>query len=355
MQQHNSSSETIEQIFSLFRHGRRNEIINLKTQEIKGLISNEALTEIDNKALQFKQSFLSNIKPNLNITKDCSFYISDSPRTIETFLHRISTFFPEHNELLSLTKMQLITEHNAIFDEYMYTGFVKCSERLNEYFDNNETFNSLLTNINSKLQNEPEVYKLYQSYLNLDLFVKEKYHMFLKLIYICDYYNTTSDTLNDNDIKLKYVLNELNVYRVLIDISNEDKDLNVIFNWRILSSINDEISQSDNKKKLILFSGHDYNISAMLKAFGIDYLKYDYYYNDEINFVHVKENDSHYIKLYYNNELMINPLCNSTKCPINVFTDYIKEKFNINTELYDKYSKGELKTFIDIHKQNKEM
>ena len=53
-------------------------------------------------------------------------------------------------------------------------------------------------------------------------------------------------SLNDNDIKLKYVLNELNVYRVLIDISNEDKDLNVIFNWRILSSINDEISQNNN-------------------------------------------------------------------------------------------------------------
>ena len=164
MQQNNSSSETIEQIFSLFRHGRRNEIVNLKTQEIKGLISEEALTEIDNKAIQFKQAFLSNVNVDLNMNKDCLFYISDSPRTIETFLHRLSIFFPEHNELLSLTKTQLINEHNAIFDEYMYTGFIRCSERLNDYFDNNKTFNSLLTTISSKLQSEPEVYNLYQTY-----------------------------------------------------------------------------------------------------------------------------------------------------------------------------------------------
>ena len=97
-----------------------------------------------------------------------------------------------------------------------------------------------------------------------------------------------------------------------------------------------------NRKKLILFSGHDDNLSAVLKAFGIDYKRFNYEFNDEVNFVKVKEGDEYYVKVFYNEELLFNPVCKSYRCPLGVFVKFVEENYSVDKDTYEKFCNGEI-------------
>ena len=355
-QMNDTECEIVEQVFSLFRHGRRNEIVNVKKQQfIGGQITDNALNEIEHKATQFKQTFLSKLThtcDKLNINNDCSFYVSNFPRTIQTFLHRLTVFFPElkqdPNIFNSLTKDKLINEYNAVFDCDMFIGLERCRERLITNTELAHKYEQLLVHIRSLLPHEQQL-KLFDSYLNLNYYnntlnTAEPYY--IRLINVCDYYKNTNDTLSDeDDIQLKKVLMEVNAYKTVLDMLNEGKDFNVIFNCKILTAIKEELMKEEcNRKKLILFSGHDDNLSAILKAFGIDYKKFNYDFNDEVNFVRVKEGNEHYVKVFYNDELLFNPLCNSYKCPLGVFVKFVEENYSVDKETYEKFCNGEIKS-----------
>ena len=59
---------------------------------------------------------------------------------------------------------------------------------------------------------------------------------------------------------------EVNAYKTVLDVLNEGKDFNVIFNCKILTAIKEELMKEEcNRKKLILFSGHDDNLSVVIK------------------------------------------------------------------------------------------
>ena len=348
----NTECEIVEQVFSLFRHGRRNEIINIKKQQfIGGEITANALNEIEHKAIQFKHTFLSKLITHtcdkLNIKNDCSFYISNFPRTIQTFLHRLTVFFPElkqdSNIFNSLTKDKLINEYNAVFDCDMFIGVERCRERLITNTELAHKYEQLLVHIRSLLPHEQQL-KLFDSYLNLNFNTPQPYY--IRLIYVCDYYKNTNDTLSDDDdLQLKKVLTEVNAYKTVLDMLNEGKDFNIIFNCKILTAIKEELVKKEcNRKKLILFSGHDDNLSAVLKAFGIDYKKFNYDFNDEVNFVRVKEGNEHYVKVFYNDELLFNPLCKSYKCPLGVFVKFVEENYSVDKETYEKFCTGKIES-----------
>ena len=338
--------ETVEQVFSLFRHGRRNEIVNIKKQEfIGGHMADDALIEIENKAAQFKNTFLPYM-PHLSIKNDCSFYISNFPRTITTFIHRLAVLFPEikqANVLYPLTKDKLIHEYHAVFDPDMFIALARCRERLQENEDIAFKYKQLLAYVRSLLSNEQ--LKLFDSYLNLDYYKTVSTPYYLRLINICDYYKTTNDALSEEDSQLKTRLMDVNVYKSVLDLLNEGKDFNKMFNCKILTAIKQELAKDErDKKKLILFSGHDDNISAILKAFKIDCAKFNYNFNDEVNFVHVKEDNEHYVKMFYNDELLFNPLCGSKRCPLGVFVKFIEENYTVDKETYEKFCTGHLQS-----------
>ena len=143
-----SNELTRELVINIFRHGRRNEIINYKTQEEDGQMTLKGITETKEKAKLFYTTYLHLLI--LDSKKDISYYISNSRRTIQTALSRLSVYC-NNEQLENLNKSQLVSEFNAVFDEYMYNAFLFGEKTITNYVENNEKYKKLISSIKEAL------------------------------------------------------------------------------------------------------------------------------------------------------------------------------------------------------------
>lgn len=335
--------EHLQQVICVFRHGRRNEIVNMKKGVVYGgEMDVDAFEEVKEKGRMYMERFVKEM--DVNVEKDVMLYVSDYGRTIRTLVGRIVGMFGDVVKE-DASKEELGERFKVVFDSYMFVAFTKCGERLKVDKKLLQKYEVLYKQIKDKIDNDGEVLMLLEKCLNLEIYAKMNVPDYIRLLNVCDYYKNTKDTLNDTDIKLQRILHEMNIYKKILDFINEEKDYNIIFNCRLLSAIKHELTkpQSD-MKKLILFSGHDDNLSSLLKAFGIDFSKFNYDFNDELSFIHTIENNAHFIKIFYNDTLLQSSLSNSTKCPLDTFISHIEHSYTVSQSTYDSFCSGETET-----------
>ena len=356
-----SNEFTRELVINIFRHGKRNEIINYKTQEEDGQMTVEGITEIKEKAKLFYTTYLQDRK--LEPKKDISYYISNSRRTIQTALSRLSVYC-NNEQLERLDKKELVSEYNAIFDEYMYNAFLFGDKIIMNYVENNGQYKKLIASIKETLNLiNPRLINILNEYNNCKYYDNYPLSEYFKYIYIIDYLNNhhNQNELSNDEKELKRVLNEFNTYKTILDITNEENNINILFVNRIMINIEKEIklSMTSNKslsKQLVMFSGHDFTLSAILKAFKINRKNYHYDFNDEINIILLKnQTNQYFIKMLYNNSEIKFPFCDKALCKVEQFLQYIKSKFHYSNEEMIEYCKGKTKDLIQKkYKQNNE-
>ena len=353
-----SNELTRELVINIFRHGRRNEIINYKTQEEDGQMTLKGITETKEKAKLFYTTYLQERK--LDPKKDISYYISNSRRTIQTALSRLSVYC-NNEQLENVNKSQLVSEFNAVFDEYMYNAFLFGNKTITNYVENNEKYKKLISSIKEALNLiNPRLINIINEYHNCKYYDNYPLPEYFKYIYIIDYLNhhNNQNELSNEEKELKRLFNEFNIYKTVLDITNEENNINILFVNRIMINIAKEIelSISNNplSKQLVMFSGHDFTLSALLRALNINRNNYYYEFNDEINIILLKnQTNQYFIRILYNNSEINLPFCDKKFCKVDEFLKFIKSKFHYSNEEMIDYCEGNTKDLMQKeYKQN---
>ena len=99
----------------------------------------------------------------------------------------------------------------------------------------------------------------------------------------------------------------------------------------------DEIRKnSEKQKKIILFSAHDLYLNSLLNFLEIeDKSKFQYYFDDEINFIIFKKDidEKLYLKVEYNDDLLDIPFStfeNKKECELDTLMEKIQKEYLIH-------------------------
>ena len=132
-------------------------------------------------------------------------------------------------------------------------------------------------------------------------------------------------------------MEKLDINKRMTDIDISNKNVNLCFSYQLIYNYYQEmekiVKNSDDKKKIVLFSGHDLYMTCLLSFLEIkDKNKYRYYFDDEINFIIFKKknNEKLYFRAEYNNEAIEIPfstLENKKECELDTIMDKIKKEY----------------------------
>lgn len=333
-------------LISIFRHGEREAIAPLIDKNANGEITKEGIEGIKSKEIDFIRAFPS----FKDITKDnLKLVSSESNRAIESLFHRLSVMFPQEN----MDKIQkndykdyLKNNFNMTIEPFMFNQFYYCKNRIFSYFNKNLKIFKLITNIESILKkNYFKSFKLWRDYYEFEDFENTKMNPLFRYIYIADSLNIAKD-LDEDQKNLKDVLVRVKLYKELIDSSNEEENINIVFTNSILTRINqvihEYISSKKERKEMLLFSCHDYILSALLKALGIRREKIEYHYNDEINIIVSKDTlNRYFVTIFYNANQILSQRLDG-------FDSLLKGKIGYSEEEVMKYCENKINSFSDL-------
>lgn len=291
-------------LISIFRHGQRTPMINFQTNQHEGIMTEEHLKNTSSIGSKFYQRFNSHLSQS-NFPKDSITYISDSMRTIKSALYRSECLNADksfkiinENELKNYT----IDNLNSVYDPYMFSGFLICPIKIQHSIITNNKYIQLQNEINEKLAS----HKLFEEYINSSALNQHEKNSFFRLLLVLDYFATQDpNSFSNDEIAIIKHLHSINAYKRLLDLVSEDENIKIVFVNRLLSQLLqdiDDVILGKSNKRLILVSGHDFTLSTILHALGVNRDKYFYSYNDEINIKLIKDNDKYFIQIEYNDE-----------------------------------------------------
>ena len=335
-----NENEEIIQIFLIFRHGKRNSFVNLDTGKI---YETDLIKENTNITISKGRNFISKNFPNESkeIFNKNNFkcFISNSIRTIKTFLFRVYDFLPENNKnFFNYNEKDLkeicIKNFNADFNSKIFSSFEESNKIANFYTLKNSKYFEFLNEIQNELKKK-NCLNLFLKYYNNETFEKRELKYF-SLCIIYDFLNYSLDEDKKNFTKEHFeildVFNKLNVNKKLMDLILKNKNVFVAYNYKLFEAIkNNLITVEKNYKKLIFFSAHDVYLCSFLNSLNFDVENKNYSFDDEIKIVVFKKKNKIFVKFFYNEEnLKINFDENNKnvfEIEIEKFIDYINNNF----------------------------
>jgi hypothetical protein len=231
---------------------------------------------------------------------------------------------------------------NVIYDDKIFKSYVYTDLIASKYCHKDPNYNALYDEVRNEISKRSKsALALFDNYLNSPCFKGQNLEYYnLCLVYDYLAFTQPQEHFTEDQKIVKNVLIELNANKRLIDIHLENKNVQVCFTHQLISHFYEEMNKiknnSEDKKKIILFSGHDLYLTCLCMFLEVDLKKYSYDFDDEINFIiFKKKNDSKlYFKAEYNDELMDLPfdnLENKKICELDAILEKIKKDFLFTT------------------------
>lgn len=332
--------KNIELIIILFRHGSRESYVNFKDNTyIEPDVISKNIDVTINKGKKFIEDYIKNPSSSSLNKKDFKGYISDSIRTIKTFLYRISPMIDKkidfeklnHNELKDYT----IKNFNCHYDKVTFNGLFYCTNIIRKFRVNSEKYKNLVSNLKKEIKSKSEkALNLFNHYYNLSIFNDPSFDT-LNLGAICDYLfysnEKVKNTFSEEEKVIRDVLLNLDIEKKNYDYSFNDNKIKMCLTYKLMEIIRNEIKnvieKNVDKKKLIIMSGHDTNLASLLIVLNLNNEGCYYKFDDEIKFIIYKKENIFKIKILYNDK--------------NLYDNDIKN-FLENFNFLDKYSFEEI-------------
>ena len=341
------SNEEIVQIITLFRHGKRNSFINLETNILypTDLCPENIQTTIDKGKHFIKKYFPMNNFP-FN-SKEFGCIISESIRTIKSILYRLIDYLPKTDFSSmsegALKEFTIKNIPNTIYDSKIFKSFEYTDDLASKYSKENNEYKKIYEDVEKEISKQSnKVIELYNKYSNHSSF-KGKSYEFFKLSFIYDFLYfidpEVQKNFNEEQKIIKKILGDLNINKRLIETCFSIKEINLCFSHQLICSYYNEMDKirknKEDKKKLIMYSGHDLYLHCLINFLEIkDKTKFEYSFDDEINFIIFKKNDDN--KLYFRAEYNDNPieipfssLENKKECELDTIMKKIEKEFLI--------------------------
>lgn len=342
-----SDKEEIVQIITIFRHGKRNSFLNLDSNELSSTdLCPEDIPKTINKGRHFIKKYYPKNDFPFN-SKDFKCLISESIRTIKTLIFRLIDYLPkqDYNSMTekALKEFTLKNIPNAVYDPKIFKSFEYSDNIASKYCENKEEFQQVYDEVEKEISSKSDkVQQIYHKYLNHPFF-KGKAFEFFKLSFIFDFLNfiaqEVQNNFNEEQKIVRKVLNDLDVNKRFMEICFTIKEINLCFSHQLICSYYDEMDKvrknKEDKKKLVMYSGHDLYLHALINLLEItDKKKFRYSFDDEINFILFKKNNNEklYFKVDYNDEtidLPISTLENKKECELDTVMEKIEKEFLI--------------------------
>ena len=336
-----NNNEKIIQVISLFRHGRRNCFLNFDTNEFFSAdLCPESLNITINKGKKFIEKYFSHFTSPFN-SKDFKCFISDTIRTIKTIIYRLSDLIPNsdfksmnQNELKDFTIKNI---PNAVYDDKIFMSYIYCCLISAKYCNKDPNYINLFKEVEAEISKKSKkALELYKKYLDNPV-LKGKEYEYFKLSYIYDFLFYSSkeiqEQFNEEQLIIKNIFGELDVGKRMNDIDLNNKNVNLCFSHQLMYNIYEEIQKmknnSEEQKKIILFSAHDLYLISLLNFLEVDKSKYKYDFDDEINFIIFKKknDDKLYFRAEYNDEVLKINKDKQKECELDNILEKMKKEY----------------------------
>ena len=341
-----NENEEILQVINLFRHGKRNSFMNLETnEEYSTDLCEDTIINTINKGKKFIEKYFTKFPASPFNPKDFKCFISDNIRTIKSIIYRLNEYMPKadfksmnQNELKEYTKKNI---PNTVYDDKIFTSYEYCDLVSSKYCNLDPNYKNLFTEIETELSKKsPKALEVFKKYLEHPIFKGKDYEYF-KICYISDFLFFITPEVQKNFTEeqktIKEVMGKFNSNKRMVDIDVANKNINLCFSHQLICNYYYEMDKirknSDDKKKIVMFSAHDLYLTCLLNFLEInDKSKYQYDFDDEINFVIYKKKngDKIYFRAEYNDEVLDIPfsnLDNKKECELDTVLDKIEKEF----------------------------
>ena len=342
--------EEILQVFSIFRHGKRDAFINLETnEEYPGDLSEGAIINTINRGRNFIKKYFSKFPSSPFNQKDFKCIISNSIRTIKSIIYRLTDLLPKA-DIKSMT-MEEVKEFsiknipNTVYDDKIFLSYVYTDPIVNNFCNSAPNYQNLFTEIEVELSKKsPKAVEIFKRYLVHPYFHGKPYEH-LKISFIWDFLNLQKPeiekTFSDDQKLIREVMTKLNSNKKMLEVNLSNKNCNFCFCHQLICSYYNEIDKlrknADDKKKIILLSAHDLYLNSLLNFFEVkDRSKFKYYFDDEINLIifRKKGDKKLYFRLEYNDEeidIPMSNLKNKKECELDALMNRIEKEYLIYT------------------------
>ena len=334
--------ENLKIVFSLYRHGERESLIDLNNYKYLH-VSDLIIDKIPNiKAMgeRFINKYKNLFKENPFKKEKMLVYISKSARTLKSFLYRMSSLIEQNNfedksfdSLMEFSKEKF----NAIFEEYMFNMHIYSGNIRSKLTAENPKLRILFNDVEKALKEySEESFKLYDHYMNCD-FLTQSQVPYMRLYYIDDFIEYSTKEIKDNFTEaqkgIKVCMEKVDEFKRLLIISTENPNIYTSFSYKIFKCIENEIEKisqnQNNKKNIVIFSGHDMNLAVFLEALKIDNKDIEYECNDQIDIEIYSKNDNDkelFVRILYNYKNVKLPFGNNQEeCPLQNFLEETKK------------------------------
>ena len=343
-----NQEEKILQVICLFRHGKRNSFMNFETnQEYSTDLCEDSLITTINKGKKFINKYFTKFPASPFNPKDFKCYISNSIRTIKSLIYRIIDFIPKE-DFKSMNQEQL-KEYtiknipNTVYDDKIFKSYEYCDYVSSKYCHLDPNYKKLFDEIETEISKKSQkALELYKKYLDHPIY-KGKTYEYFKICFISDFLffiaPEVQKDFTEEQLIIKDVLGKLNANKRMIDLDNANKNANFCFCHQLICNYYKEMDNirknSEEQKKIILFSAHDLYLNCLLNFLEIeDKSNFQYYFDDEINFILFKKTNDEkiYFKVEYNDDLLEIPfsnLENKKECELDILMDKIEKEYLI--------------------------
>jgi len=307
-----NSNEEILQVISLFRHGARNTFMNLDTHErYSADLCDDKIINTINKGRHFVNKYFNAFSPSPFNDNDIKCFFSYTTRTIKTLIYRFSDFLPK-DDFKSMSQEELKefaikNFPNAKFEASMfkYDVSVAC-----KYYSLDPDYSKLLNELEKEIgQQSQAALELYKKYTHKPEGARGHMDNYM-ITFIYDFlFNVKPEvqkTFTNEQLIIKDVMGKLKANKRMMDINLSNPNSLKCNVKGILECFYKEMTKikenAEDKKKIIIISGHDINLACLIGFLETDKSKYYYNFDDEINcIVFKKPNDEKlYVKFEYN-------------------------------------------------------
>ena len=335
--------KNIELIIILFRHGSRESYVNFKDNTyIEPDVIPESINITINKGKKFIEEYIKNPSNSSLNQKDFKGYISDSIRTIKTFLYRISPIIEKIIDFEKLDQKNLkeytIKNFNCHYDNVTFNALLYCTIIIRKFRVISKEYKNLVSNLKNEIKSKSEkALNLVNKYYTLTIFNDPSFDT-LNLGAICDYLFYSNEkvkkTFSEEEKIIRDTLIKLEIEKKNFDYSFNDNKIKMCLTYKLMEIIRNEIKnvieKKVDKKKLIIMSGHDTNLASLLIVLNLNNEGCYYKFDDEIKFIIYKINNIFNIKILYNEKLLYDNNINNFLENFNFLDKYsFEEIFNL--------------------------